>query len=175
VPIDARPFAPYGPMKNPSGRPNSAFAAAAHRIAHGSGGVGIGTGTMTPPGRTHSRQWPPEMNSGSAGRASVGSGAGKIGNSAMITMPGTNTRASGHSDRRLWSTASTRIVATRGSSASAKRMGSAPSITGNPTSAAYGPGMSVRSPLITNSGPSDSQAITTPAATQAITSGRRMR
>ena len=134
--------------------------------------MGSGTGTSTPPGRTHCRQWPPVMNSGTAGRPAVGSGVGKIGSSAAPTASGTSRRAR-PVPRRARSTASTSSVATSGSNASANRIGNAPSTTGSPPISAYGPGMRGPVPPSTTSGPSESAPITRPATTQARTSRRR--
>jgi len=73
MPIEDRPFSPYGAMKKPSGMPNATLAAAGQRIRSGCCGVGSGTGTMTPPSGAHSRQAPLEMNSGTGSRPVVAS------------------------------------------------------------------------------------------------------
>ncbi|WP_460806288.1 hypothetical protein [Micromonospora zhanjiangensis] len=65
-------------------------------------------------------------------------------------------------------------MASNGSTASANRIGNAPSTTGISSSAEYGPVRPVWSPSSTISGPSDSAAISKPATTQAITRGRRI-
>ena len=118
-------------MKKPSGMPNSALVAAAQRIAHGSFGVGSGTGTSTPPGATQSRQCSAVMKVGSGGRAAVGSGVGKIGRSAAMTPAGTRIRGSRGLARSARSRASASTVAISGISARANRIGNAPSTTGS--------------------------------------------
>ncbi len=79
-------------MKNPSGMPNAALAAAAHRIGSGAVGVGSGTGTITPPSGAHCRHAPLVMNSGTGARSVPSSGSGAMGSSAATIAAGTASR-----------------------------------------------------------------------------------
>src|SRR5689334_20411453 len=92
MPIEDRPFGPYGPMKNPSGSPKASSTVDAHRMVSGCCGVGSGTGAITPPSGAHWRQAPLLMKVGTGARPFTGIGVGTDGSRATATATGTMTR-----------------------------------------------------------------------------------
>src|SRR5262245_42988010 len=170
MPIEERPFSPYGAMKKPSGIPKATFAAAGQRIASGCCGVGNGTGTMTPPSGAHCRQAPLVMNSGTGSRLLVASCIGIAGTRAATA----STTAAPDTDPPTLAVASNVYASSTpisGISASAYRVGSAAVMTGRLEIWLYRLNQPVRTPLRVTFGPSDRYAISRPVTRIATTTG----